>query len=94
MTSSMSNRLNQPKIADDLIPPHCIHEIKTKGYDVIGVNVPPARSCKLMRFPLKNGDAGPYTTTMLAFIIIINNEFINLPFQNLEFRRDFDIVKN
>ena len=53
MTSSMSNRLNQPKIAHDLIPPRCIHEIKTKGYDVIGVNVPPARSCKLMRFPLK-----------------------------------------
>ena len=50
-----------------------------------------------MRFPLtkrRTGDAGPHTTTMLAFIIIINNEFRNFAFQNLEFRRDFGILKN
>ena len=34
MTSSMSNRLNQPRKAHDLIPSHCIHEIKKKGYVV------------------------------------------------------------
>ena len=33
-----------------MIPGHFIHEIKTTGNDVIGVNVFPL---KLMRFPLK-----------------------------------------
>ena len=34
------------------IPAHFIHDIKTKGYDVIGVNV---FLHKLMRFPCKRG---------------------------------------
>ena len=43
------------------IPTHFIHEIKTKGYDVIGVNL---FLRTLMRFlPIKGGLTGaPYTT--------------------------------
>ena len=44
------------------IPGHFIHDIKTKGYDVIGVNV---FLHKLMRFPCKKGVTGPYYTTEL-----------------------------
>ena len=40
---------------DNEIPPPFIHEIKTKGYDAIGVNVFPR---KLMRFPRKKGVTG------------------------------------
>ena len=35
------------------IPTHFIHEVKTKGYDVIGVTV---IHRKLMRFQRKKGD--------------------------------------
>ena len=42
------------------IPAHFIHEIKTQGYDVIGVNVFPR---KLMRFPRKKSlTVALYTT--------------------------------
>ena len=42
-------------MGDDEISTHFIHEIKTKGYDVIGVNVFPR---KLMRFRRKKGVTG------------------------------------
>ena len=42
------------------IPAHFTHEIKTKGYDVIAVNL---FSRKIMRSPAKRGVTGvPYTT--------------------------------
>jgi len=40
-------------MGDDEISPHFIQEIKTKGYDVIGVNV---FHFTLMRFHLKKRD--------------------------------------
>ena len=46
------------------IPAHFIHEIKTKGYHAIDVNVFPH---KLMRFPRKKGVTSPYYTTELQF---------------------------
>ena len=46
------------------IPAHFIHEIKTKGYDAIGVNVFPH---KLMRSSRKKGVTSPYYTTELQF---------------------------
>ena len=51
---------------DNEIPLHFIREIKTKGNDVIGVNVFPL---KLMRFPLKKRvQFGPYTTADLSLL--------------------------
>jgi len=50
-------------MADDEIPVHFIHQIKTKLYDVIGVNVFP--SLKLMRFPLEKGLKHSYTTPVI-----------------------------
>ena len=52
------------------IPAHFIHDIKTKGYDVIGVNV---FLRKLMRFPRKKGVTGPYYTTNIirAFCLLL-----------------------
>ena len=71
MTNRLKSRLRDSivsivlgirKIKDNeiIIPGHFIHKIKTTGNDVIGVKVFPF---KLMRFPLKNGLLGPYTTT-------------------------------
>ena len=52
------------KIGDNKNPPHFIREIKTKGYDAIGVNV---FHQKLMEFHPKKGVNGPYTTTVILF---------------------------
>ena len=52
------------KIGDNKNPPHFIREIKTKGYDAIGVNV---FHQKLMAFHPKKGVNGPYTTTVILF---------------------------
>ena len=50
-----SNLLERQKREDNEIPSHLIHEIKTKGYDVIGVQA----------FLRKKKVKHPYYTTLL-----------------------------
>ena len=54
-----ANNSTRPYLYD--IPAHFCHELKTKGYDVIGVNFYPRQTNEI---PLqKNGQFGPYHTT-------------------------------
>ena len=59
------------------IPPHFIHEIKTKGYDIIGVNV---FLHNLWDSFAKKGLTGPYTTTLSLYLFIryVNGHNINI----------------
>ena len=64
---NLSNQLNHPKIAHHL---NEIHDIRTKGYYVIGIYVFP---WELMKFSRKKGQFGPNFTTLNLWLGLPRN---------------------